>query len=154
MSIAELSRAAGTEQGPRLQQVLTELSRRSGDQVVMVLGSVAAKYDSETQPLARDLLDQHLARQTSPVLKKRLKDDLPEVRAAAARVVAVKGLPLESELIDLLADTQADVRQAAHEALVRLGEGVDFGPGRAAGEAERTKAVRDWRAWLTSKSNK
>jgi len=70
------------------------------------------------------------------------------VRASAARVAAQKGWHLEKDLVDLLADDNSDVRQAAHQALVRLNPRTDFGPKDDADEMARTMAIRKWRDWL------
>jgi hypothetical protein len=47
------------------------------------------------------------------------------------------------------------VREAAHQALVRIARGTDFGPSRPSGPTfgayirERDEAVANWRLWLT-----
>jgi hypothetical protein len=69
------------------------------------------------------------------------------VRAAAARVIASKGLKLGSELIDLLGDDKPAVREAAHAALLKLSKGADYGPAKDATTEEREEAVKKWRAW-------
>jgi hypothetical protein len=147
MSVAALAQAASNERGPRLKAVLMELEQRQGDEVIAALGTAATSYEAEIQQLARDLLLRHLSRQTNTVLKDKLKDDRAEVRAAAASIVGSKGLRLGSELIDLLADENARVRDAAHLALVRLNRGVDFGPKASASETEREAAIKKWREW-------
>jgi hypothetical protein len=148
MSVTELVEATGSERGPRLRSVLTELGRRRGEPVIGTLGSAAATYDGEIQQLARDLLIQQLSRLNGKELKEKLKDDRAEVRAAAARVAGGKGLHLESDLIDLLSDDEAVVRQQATQALVTLSKGRDFGPKEGATKVERTEAQQRWREWL------
>lgn len=148
MSVSALAEAAGSERGPRLKQILTELEQRRGDQVVATLGSAAAAIsDTDTKQLARDSLVRNLSRQSTAYLKEKLKDDRSEVRSAAARVIGNKRLPCGKELIDVLEDTDADVLQAARQALVRLSRGADFGPERGANEADRAAALRKWRDW-------
>jgi hypothetical protein len=147
LTVTELAEAAGREGGPVLRSILVELEKRQGEEVIATLGSAAGSYDGEMQQLARDLLGRHLSRQGAAVLKDKLKDDRKEVRAAAARVVGTRGLRLGGELIDLLTDAEADVREVAHQALVRLSRGTDFGPARDAAEAERAEAARQWRGW-------
>jgi hypothetical protein len=153
MTVAELAQAAGSERGPRLKLVLTELEKRTGPQVLEALGAAAAgSYEKDIQQHARGLLDKHLARQPAATVKAKLQDDRGEVRAAAARAVAARGLRYGSELIDLLTDADKDVRQAARQALVRLSRGQDFGPAPGASEDEVTAAVRDWSAWWAKQS--
>src|SRR5262249_5199677 len=81
-------------------------------------------------------------------LKTRLADDQPMIRWIAAQVVAQRRLPLESELIELLTDPSAEVREAARQGLVRLSRGCDFGPARRATTAQCTQAATAWRRWL------
>jgi hypothetical protein len=148
MDISGLVEEAGKESGPRLEAVLTELGKRRGDEVIGALGSAAANYDGSVQRLARDLLTRQLSDLGSAALKRKLKDDRAEVRAAAARIVSNKGIHCEKALVDLLTDDDETVRQAGHAALVHLSKGTDFGPKADAGDAERKEAAQKWRAWL------
>ena len=153
MSVGELAAAAGNERGPRLRQLLVELEKRRGSKVVETLGIVAATtYEKDIQKAARGLLDKHLTRQPASVVKGKLKDDRAEVRAAAARVTGNRRLRYGAELIELLKDSEKDVRQAARQALVRLSRGQDYGPHPGASEDEVTAAVRDWTAWWQKQS--
>ena len=93
-------------------------------------------------------MGRQLSRLKIDQLKEKFKDDRAEVRAAAARVAATRNHHLESELIELLNDDEKVVWQAAHEALVTLGKGVDFGPKAGAGPTDRKAATEKWRAWL------
>jgi hypothetical protein len=154
MTVADLAAEAGSERGPRLKLVLTELEKRKGPQVLDVLGAAADTYDKDIQQHARGLLDKHLARQPAALVKDKLKDDRAEVRAAAARAVATRGLRYGAELIDLLTDSDKGVRQAARQALVRISRGQDYGPEPGASEDEVTAAVRDWSAWWTKQSRR
>jgi hypothetical protein len=147
MSLDDLAKAAGSERGARLKQVLTELETRRGDEAIAALGSAAASYEGDVRDLAREMLEKNLVRQGVKVIKEKVKDDRAEVRAAVARVIASKGLKLGDELIDLLGDDNAAVREAAHSALVKLAKGTDHGPAKNATVEERTAAVKKWRAW-------
>jgi hypothetical protein len=147
MSTAELAQAAGSERGPRLKQVLTELETRRGKEVLDGLTVAATSYDSDTKKLGRDLLERHLGRQPAAFVKDRLADEQAAVRLAAVRVVAAKFPVLAPAVIDLLGDADAEVRAAAREALVRLSRGQDFGPSPDAAAAEREQAQQKWRDW-------
>jgi hypothetical protein len=70
-------------------------------------------------------------------LKEQLKNDEAAVRLAVVEQVAARKLRFGAELIGLLKDNDPEVRRAAHQALVRLADGQDFG----------TTAVERWRAW-------
>ncbi|HXG09922.1 MAG TPA: hypothetical protein VNK04_09050 [Gemmataceae bacterium] len=147
MTVTELAEAAGSERGQRLKEVLIELEQRRGDEVIAALGTAAASYEGDIRQLARDLLTRHLARQPAAVLKEKLKDDRAEVRRAAALIIGVREPRLAGDLIELLADSEESVRAAAHQALVRLSRGVDFGPRPNAGTAEQEAAIKKWREW-------
>ncbi len=147
MSVGDLAKAAGSERGPRLKEVLRELETRKDEEAITALGAAAGSYDKDVRDLARDLLDKNLVRQGVRVIKDRTKDDRAEVRASAARVIGGKSLKLGDELIDLLGDENAAVREAAHAALVKLSKGTDLGPAKDATADERAAAVKKWRAW-------
>jgi hypothetical protein len=154
MSVAELADAVTTEQGPRLKLLLTELAGRKGPEVIDALASAAATRDEETGPLGQKLLVRHLSRVTTKALKEKLKDERAEVRLAAVQVVAAKRLRLGSELIDLLDDASTEIRDAAHDALVKLKGGTDFGPKSDTSDSERTEAIQKWRAWWKRQSGR
>ena len=149
MSVPDLVRSTEIEKGPRLGQVLVELEKRDGGQVIDALGKAAAATpEIETQELARTLLTKHLSRQDGLIVKERLKDDQAEVRAAAAQAAGIKVLRLVgSELIDLLNDDNGGVRGAARKALVVLSRGADYGPEPEAEAPDREAAIRKWRDW-------
>jgi hypothetical protein len=154
MSTAELAAAVSTERGPRLKGILTELEGRRGKEVLTGFVTAITNTDSEGQQLARDLMDKHLMRQPQAAVKKYLKDEQPEVRQAAARVVAAKMPDLGRDVIDLLDDDNAPVRAAARQALVFLSRGEDFGPESSADKKDRAEAQKKWRAWWDSRSSR
>jgi hypothetical protein len=148
MTVSELSEAAGKDRGPRLKEVLNELGKRKGPEVVSALGTAAASYSDDTRQLARDLLERTLRRESQEFVKEKLTDDRAEVRAMAARVAADKGWKFGKEIIDLLAeDAEASVRDAAHQALVKMNKGKDFGPDAKTTTAEKAGAIVRWREW-------
>ncbi len=81
-------------------------------------------------------------------LRLRLVDERPMVRWVTVQVIALRRLPLEVDLIDLLSDKSPEVSQAARQGLVRLSRGCDFGPSPQATAAQRTQALAAWRRWL------
>ena len=146
MTTSELVTEAGRERGQRLKQVLFELAKRPGDDAINTLGIAAASYQKDVQQLARNLLAQNLARQKPDVVKDKLKHEKPEVRLAAIRVAATRNLPVAGTVIDLLDDDDANVRDLAHQVLVRAA-GADYGPSKTADKDERQKALEKWRSW-------
>jgi hypothetical protein len=154
MSNSELAQAAGSAHGPRLKEVLTELEKRKGPEVLAGLATATASSDRDSQDLARDLLDSHLQRQPEAVVKQKLKDTHPEVRQAAARVAAARMPNLGGDVIDLLTDDVAAVRAAARQALVLLSRGEDFGPESGADKAAWAEAQKKWRGWWDRRSGR
>jgi hypothetical protein len=154
MTNAELAEAASTERGPRLKQVLTELEKRKGPEVLAGLATATSSSDRDTQDLARDLLDSHLRRQPEEVVKQKLKDTHAEVRQSAARVVAARLPNLGGEVIDLLVDDVPAVRAAARQALILLSRGEDFGPEAGADKASCAEAQKKWRSWWDRRSSR
>jgi hypothetical protein len=148
VSTKDLAKMAGKESGERLKDVLTELATRRNDEALGALANAAGSaHDPDAQQLARELILRGLSREAATVVKERLTHDHPEVRCAAVKAAAARGLPLVGELIDLLEDEDGGVREAAHGALVPLARGQDFGPSRGASPTERSEAVKKWRAW-------
>jgi hypothetical protein len=147
MTLAELAAAAGSERGPQLKLVLTEIEKRNGPVVLNTLGVAASSYEKEVQELSRALLVRHLSRQKPEAVKAQLVHERAEVRAAAAQVTGSRGMRLGQQLIRLLEDEDVEVRQSARRALVQLSRGLDYGPDRTAGTGERAEAMRRWQAW-------
>jgi hypothetical protein len=154
MTVTELADAAGSDRGARLKSVLIELEKRRGREVLQGLANAADNYDKEIQKLGRDLLIRHLSRQTETVVKEKLHDDALEVRKSAVQVVALKFPRLADEVIDLLGDEKADVRVAAHAALVKISRGQDFGPAAEASREQIDEAQAKWRSWWTRRTGR
>lgn len=152
MSDAQLADAASIERGSRLRSILIELEKRPGKEVGPALANAAASYDKEIQKLGRDLLDRHLARQGEAVVKEKLTHELVEMRKSAMRVITTKMPRLGSELIDLLGDDKEEVRVAAHQGLVKLSRGQDFGPPADADKEKIAEAQAKWRSWLSRRN--
>jgi hypothetical protein len=154
MSVTELADAASIERGPRLRLILIELEKRPGKEVGPALANAAASYDKEIKKLGRDLLDRHLTRQGEAVVKEKLNHELVEIRKSAMRVITNKMPRLGGELIDSLGDEKEEVRAAAHEALMKLGRGQDFGPSADADKEKIAEAQAKWRDWWTRRNSR
>lgn len=151
MTTAELVEALRRAKGERLKAILRELARRDDDEAFDALA--AAADGKETRALVAETLEDLMARQSPEFIKRRLSDDRASVRALAARVCGEKGLRFYKELIDLVIDIDADVRQAARGALVKL-SGVDFGPQPDESIGGQDEAQRKWRAWLAKQGGR
>jgi hypothetical protein len=108
-----------------------------------------------------DLQVRELAKADPSAVEEALQSPLAETRWVAARVVALKALPLQDGLIKLLTDQDLFVRQAARQGLIVLSsraqrsqakeasavKRVDFGPLPSAGPAAQAAAARKWQSW-------
>jgi hypothetical protein len=152
MTTSELADAASGDNGPRMKMMLAELEQRKGPEALRGLASAAGSGEKEVRQLGRDLLDKHLTRQGIEFIQKKLKDDRPEVRQSAARSAA-KYPSLADDLIVLLGDSNPDVADTAHQSLVKIGGGADYGPASAA-KTDVDAAQKKWQAWWDKERGK
>mgnify|MGYP000885102931 CR=1 FL=1 len=78
----------------------------------------------------------------------KLIDTNPLQRWLAADVLSRRQVHVEKELIALLKDPYPDVREAAHQALIRLSRGADPGPKQLDTKRNIDSAVERWTHWL------
>jgi hypothetical protein len=118
------------------------------EQRKLLARQLKAQLEARARDQARlnDMLGD-LLRESSEIIAEKLRDEEPVTRWLAVLAVARKRLPLEGRLIDLLSDPAPLVRDAAHQALVRLSRGNDFGPPREASPTQVAQAVRAWCQW-------
>jgi hypothetical protein len=145
-----LAEVAGSARGPQLKLILTELEKRKEPEALDVLAKAAASKDEGLKALGYRLLGRHMKRQPAEAIKESLKDKRAVVRLAAAGVAGSKGKDLAGDLIGLLDDADACVRETAHKALVGLA-GRDFGPPANAGPSQRVLAIEQWRQWFAER---
>jgi HEAT repeat protein len=77
-----------------------------------------------------------------------LRNADPWVRWGAATFIGRKHVHAEKELIALLSDPVIEVREAAHQALVKLARGTDFGPSIHDAQPKIQQAIKRWEDWL------
>jgi hypothetical protein len=82
------------------------------------------------------------------LLKEKLCEGTPLERYIAIQVIGRRRLPLEKDLIEVLHDPDKMIRQAAHDALIRVCRGTDFGPKSGVSKRAVGRAVQQWRHWL------
>ena len=87
------------------------------------------------------------------ILRGKVSDPNPLVRLIAIQLAAQKRLPVETELIRLLADEHLPIREASHQALIRLSRGTDFGPPPTATARQIAVARQSWTAWLAAQND-
>ncbi len=148
----ELVTAAAKEKSPYVKQILTELEQRTGDQVPLALVTAISRPEADVKQLAQNLLLKYLGKKSAADLKTLLKSETEEIRLGVVFVIGAKKLPLGSEMIDALEDPSAKVQQLAHQALVQLAGGKDFGPSTTSSDTARAEAIKAWRHWWQNKS--
>ena len=89
-----------------------------------------------------------LSREAPESMRAQLRSSDPEVRLAAVHLIALHRARLEADLIELLNDKDRAIRREAHQSLVRLARGTDFGPQSNSNQPERLQAIRRWQQWL------
>ncbi|MHB1422898.1 MAG: HEAT repeat domain-containing protein [Gemmataceae bacterium] len=109
---------------------------RRADEIAKVMRTAES-----LQGIVKTLRDAELA-----TVQSRLRDDNLVVRQVTLQVIAQRRLPLERDVIDLLRDPK--VSTTAHEALVRLARGTDFGPFPGASRRGIDRSIEKWRQWL------
>jgi HEAT repeat protein len=95
----------------------------------------------------RQLIDK-IGKGDPALLCQKLRQGTPLERFIAIQVVGRRRLPLEKDLIKALGDPDKMIRQAAHDALVRIGRGTDFGPKAGVSKHGVARSVERWQRWL------
>jgi hypothetical protein len=89
-----------------------------------------------------------MSRDEPRVVAQKFRDEDPFLRWVAIQVAAKNWMPVEKELIGLLDDPYPGIRDVAHQALVRLSRGNDFGPAANASASQIETAQNQWQRWL------
>ncbi|MFO0879418.1 MAG: hypothetical protein U0840_18890 [Gemmataceae bacterium] len=154
MTTRDLAAAVPKLRGPTLAEVLRELGTREEKEALLGLALAAAGRDRDLQMLAREMLDQVMARQTLSMVKEWLLEGPLEIRRSAIRVAGEKHEDLTLAIIDRLTDPNPALRAEAHATLKKLAGSEDFGPGANASRAELLEAQKRWKAWWLKKTEK
>jgi hypothetical protein len=114
------------------------------------LATAIPYLSTDMRRVAREALARRVARMKAETLGNYLKDEVAEIRGAAALGCYYKpAKELIPQLIPLLADSDPYVSRATHAALKEL-SGKDLGPSAGADEAATQRAIADWQAWWKS----
>jgi hypothetical protein len=136
-------RAATPEQR---EQLLVRYRDAKEDHYTEGLAHAIPHVPVKLQEKVRTALVERLARLPADDLRDHLEGE-GELRQAAARACIRKAdAAVIPDLIDLLADADMEVSDAAHQALRRL-TGEDFGPPNDCPPEERAAAVAKWQTW-------
>lgn len=127
--------------------VLQELRDRKGGEATLALAAAISLVEEPRTTQARQFLVQRLERMTPATLARYLEYDDPAIQLAAAKAAATKkDGALVKPLIDLLNERDAEIGDAAHDALVKQ-TGQQFGPFVGQSTVERFVVIQRWKAW-------
>lgn len=73
---------------------------------------------------------------------------------AAEAIGEIKAIKGAEDLVPLLSDSNAGVRKAAREALMKIADGKDFGPVDYSNPENVKKSQSNWKQWLLEKGMK
>jgi hypothetical protein len=153
--VAELVKelvAANPEQLAGLLKKFADPSASKGSMYTLALAQAIPQLPAEVQKKAREALQDRLSDTGPDTIRHRMRDENAELRRAAAIAAAMREeKELIPDLIEALADPEEIVVRAARAALKSFSK-EDFGPAPNATEAQRAKAISDWREWWKKQS--
>src|SRR5579871_6178152 len=89
-----------------------------------------------------------LAEEKPAFLQKQLNSQDPLARLLTLRMIGLRRLHLEPDLIPCLSDPRPDLREEAHQALTRIARGTDFGPKLGVSRTGLDRSIARWNNWL------
>ena len=142
-----LDQLAQTDDEAEQSALIEKLRDEKGAANSQALAEAIGFLDGEMKEKAREALFQRYLRMTSRTLRSRLVDGDRETKMAVAKAAAEQGAKdAIPELIELVVDSNAELRREAHRAL-RLLTDEDFGPADGATAVEQVVAQQRWRRW-------
>lgn len=111
---------------------------------VAILEEIARRTSGTYQPAARGASASSLLFAPEQTVRAALKGADPALRREAARAAVLRGLQLQIQLIEMLRDSDADLRETILDELREAADGSDFGPADA---ADADGAIRRWKLW-------
>lgn len=149
-SFGELTAVVEKDRGLVLTKAIEEIARREDAKSKNLLAMAAANGDFKNQLLARQFLIKKSEGQDEADLKKQMKHEDAELRAAAVKVAGLKKLPWGEEYLEAMMDPAVVVQRAGHQSLVKL-SGVDHGPRSFESPGEVLTAVERWKTWWAAR---
>jgi hypothetical protein len=113
---------------------------------VTILEEIAWRTSGTYQPASRGASSTSLLFAPDQTVRAALAGTDPALRRDAARAAVLRGLPFQIQLIDMLRDPGADLRETVLEELREAADGSDFGP---VNEDDVEGAIRRWKLWRT-----
>ncbi len=141
-------------QPARQLEIIQKLEETKRPEFTQALTDAIPKLPGKTQDKAREALASRLTRMNAKTLKSYLEGDNAELRRAAATACGNKGAKeLVPDLIALLTKEDAEVAQAAHEALKAItAQKIELAKNASA--ADRQIVAERWKAWWQANGSK
>ena len=156
MTVPEMLKSLREEENQQKHKLMAqELGRRGDHESLQGLGLFAVSFYPEVKEPSIKLLKEKMRKLKTLELQEFLMDPNTLLRQKAAETIGeIKAIKGAEDLVPLLSDSNAGVRKAAREALMKIADGKDFGPVDYSNPENVKKSQSNWKQWLLEKGMK
>lgn len=156
MTVPEMLKSLREEENQQKHKLMAqELGRRGDHESLQGLGLFAVSFYPEVKEPSIKLLKEKMRKLKNSELQEFLMDPNTLLRQKAAEAIGeIKAIKGAEDLVPLLSDSNAGVRKAAREALMKIADGKDFGPVDYSNPENVKKSQSNWKQWLLEKGMK
>lgn len=156
MTVPEMLKSLREEENQQKHKLMAqELGRRGDHESLQGLGLFAVSFYPEVKEPSIKLLKEKMRKLKTLELQEFLMDPNTLLRQKAAEAIGeIKAIKGAEDLVPLLSDSNAGVRKAAREALMKIADGKDFGPVDYSNPENVKKSQSNWKQWLLEKGMK
>lgn len=156
MTVPEMLKSLREEENQQKHKLMAqELGRRGDHESLQGLGLFAVSFYPEVKEPSIKLLKEKMRKLKTSELQEFLMDPNTLLRQKAAEAIGeIKAIKGAEDLVPLLSDSNAGVRKAAREALMKIADGKDFGPVDYSNPENVKKSQSNWKQWLLEKGMK
>lgn len=156
MTVPEMLKSLREEENQQKHKLMAqELGRRGDHESLQGLGLFAVSFYPEVKEPSIKLLKEKMRKLKTSELQEFLMDPNTLLRQKAAETIGeIKAIKGAEDLVPLLSDSNAGVRKAAREALMKIADGKDFGPVDYSNPENVKTSQSNWKQWLLEKGMK
>lgn len=156
MTVPEMLKSLREEENQQKHKLMAqELGRRGDHESLQGLGLFAVSFYPEVKEPSIKLLKEKMRKLKTSELQEFLMDPNTLLRQKAVEAIGeIKAIKGAEDLVPLLSDSNAGVRKAAREALMKIADGKDFGPVDYSNPENVKKSQSNWKQWLLEKGMK
>ena len=156
MTVPEMLKSLREEENQQKHKLMAqELGRRGDHESLQGLGLFAVSFYPEVKEPSIKLLKEKMRKLKTSELQEFLMDPNTLLRQKAAEAIGeIKAIKGAEDLVPLLSDSNAGVRKAAREALMKIADGKDFGPVDYSNPENVKKSQSNWKQWLLEEGMK